>query len=239
MSTVPASPRAHALVVDDSAVVRGMVRSVLERGDFAVREAQDGREALRLLFAGGIDLVLLDVEMPGLNGWETLERMREVSDVPVCMLTGQDGELAKVRGLRAGADDYVAKPFGKLELLARAEALVRRVERTPSADRAVADRYEDALVAVDHQQRLVVVDGREVPVTPTEYALLSAFVRNAGQVLSADQLAELALGGDDQAAQVKLYVSRLRRKLAEALGADAPIETLRGFGYRYRPVAAA
>jgi DNA-binding response OmpR family regulator len=238
MRTSSPRARAHVLVVDDSSVVRGMVRTILERGGLDVREASDGREALRILFTGGIDLVLLDVEMPGLDGWQTLERLREVSEVPVCMLTGQDGELAKVRGLRAGADDYVAKPFGKLELLARVEALLRRSGVADDAG-GVVERYEDGVVSVDHHQRLVIVDGREVPVTPTEYALMSAFVRNAGQVLSPDQLAELALGGEDASAQVKLYVSRLRRKLAEALGDDAPIETLRGFGYRYRPAVAA
>ncbi len=116
----------RALVVDDDADVRGLVRALLERWGAIVREAADGREALRLLYEARPDVIVLDVAMPQLDGWQTLERIRYLSDVPVPMLTARDTELEKVRGLQAGADDYVTKPFGRQELLARVGVLLRR-----------------------------------------------------------------------------------------------------------------
>ena len=117
---------ASVLIVDDDADIRGLLREVLERASHTVIEAGDGREGLRLFHAEQPDLVILDVSMPGFDGWQTLERIRELSAVPVVMLSAQDHELAKVRGLRGGADDYVTKPFGPQELLARVEGLLRK-----------------------------------------------------------------------------------------------------------------
>jgi DNA-binding response OmpR family regulator len=113
------------LVVDDDTDIRALLRELLERRGFSVAEAADGRQALQELYGGRPDLVLLDVGMPGMDGWTTLERIRELSDVPVVMLTARSAELEKTRGLRAGADDYVTKPFGRQELLARIEGLPR------------------------------------------------------------------------------------------------------------------
>jgi DNA-binding response OmpR family regulator len=195
-----------------------------------VHEAPNGRDALRTFHAERPDLVILDVSMPELDGWQTLERIRELSDVPVLMLTAKAAEADRVRGLRGGADDYVAKPFAREELLARVEALLRRA--APRSEEAAV--YGDALLRVDFLQRTVTVRGEEVSLTPLEYSLLAAFVRHPNQVLGHDQLLELAWGGDDVSRdQVKLYVGYLRRKLG--VGEDAPIETVRGFGYRYRP----
>jgi DNA-binding response OmpR family regulator len=221
------------LIADDDADVRRLIAGLLERAGHGVVEASDGREALKLLYARRPCLVLLDVTMPGLDGWQVLERVREVSDVPVLMLTALGEELDRVRGLRAGADDYVAKPFGRQELLARVEALLRRARGV--AD--VPEAYRDELLEVDFAQRSVNVQRQPVSLTPGEFRLLSAFVRHAGQLLSRDQLLELAWGdafsrtGDE----VKLYVGYLRRKLGGPDGAGAAIETVRGFGYRYRP----
>jgi len=166
------------------------------------------------------------------DGYQTLERIRDLSDVPVLMLTARTQELEKVRGLSAGADDYVAKPFGRQELLARVQALLRR-----SGGKAeVIEAYADSVVQIDYAQRRVTVEGREVQLTPLEFKLLSAFVQNPNQVLSRDQLLELVWGdpygvsGD----QVKLYVGYLRKKLAPDAPESAPVETVRGFGYRYR-----
>jgi DNA-binding response OmpR family regulator len=171
--------------------------------------------------------------MPELDGWQTLERIRDLSDVPVAMLTARAAELEKVRGLKAGADDYVTKPFGRQELLARIEAMLRR-----SGGRSEKqETYADALLAVDFAQRSVAVNGTEVALTPLEFRLLAAFVRHPGQLLSHDQVLELVWGDSFGASrdQVKLYVGYLRRKL-EGAGADGNvIETVRGFGYRYRP----
>jgi DNA-binding response OmpR family regulator len=221
------------LVVDDDADIRGLVRELLERSGYDVLEAPDGNEGLKVFYAEQPDLVILDVSMPGLDGWEVLTRIRELSDVPVLMLTARAGELEKVRGLRGGADDYVTKPFGRQELLARVDAAMRRRRR----DEPEAERYADGFVTIDFPQRAVTAGGRPVSLTPLEFRLLTAFVRHPNQVLSHDQLLDLAWGdaGAAERDQVKLYVGYLRRKLGELDGAESPIETMRGFGYRYRP----
>ena len=221
------------LVVDDDADIRGLVRELLERRGFDVTEALDGRQALQELYGGRPDLVLLDVGMPEMDGWTTLERIRELSDVPVVMLTARSAELEKTRGLRAGADDYVTKPFGRQELLARIERLlVRTGGRTAPAEKA----YTDAFLSIDFVRREVTAQGRPVDLTPLEFKLLTAFVRHPNQVLSHTQLLELVWGeGDASREQVKLYVGYLRRKLCPDAPESAPIETRRGFGYAYRP----
>jgi DNA-binding response OmpR family regulator len=219
------------LVVDDDSDIRGLLRELLDRRGFAVTEARDGQEALRRFFEDRPDLVVLDVAMPGLDGWATLDRIRELSDVPVVMLTAKATELEKTRGLRAGADDYVTKPFGRQELLARVEGLLRRTGGRASEP----DVYSDAFLTIDFGQRMVTARGRPIDLTPLEFRMLTAFVRHPNQVLTHDQLLELAWG-DVHAArdQVKLYVGYLRRKLAPDEPDSVPIETRRGFGYSYR-----
>jgi DNA-binding response OmpR family regulator len=219
------------LVVDDDDDIRGLLRALLERAEHDVTEASDGRAGLRELYAGSPDLVILDVGMPGLDGWATLERIREVSDVPILMLTARDAELERVRGLKGGADDYVVKPFGRQELVARVDVLLRR-PRSGVAQ----DTYADARLSISFAQRAVHYDEREVALTRLEYRLLSAFVRHPNQVLSQDQIREL-VWGDTMATsrdEVKLYVGYLRRKLAPDAPGSTPIETVRGFGYRYK-----
>jgi DNA-binding response OmpR family regulator len=226
---------ARILVVDDEPDVRMLVRELLERAGAVVREAQDGRECLRVLYDARPDLIVLDVMMPGLDGWQTLERIRDMTDVPVLMLTARGGELEKVRGLQAGADDYVTKPFGRQELLARVGALLRRAKSAGSEPPA-REVLEDGLVRIDVANASVEVAGTPVALTPLEFRLLITFVRNPDQVLSRDQILELVWGDNAGVAgdQVKLYVGYLRRKLEAAAGAGgAPIETVRGFGYRW------
>ena len=227
--------RARILAVDDEGDIRELLRELLGRAGYDVDVADDGRAALRALFSARPDLVILDVNMPGLDGWQTLERIRDVSDVPVLMLTARTAELEKVRGLTRGADDYVTKPFGRQELLARVQALLRRA----SGHAESVETYADDVLSIDFAQRAVTVGERQVSLTPLEFKLLSAFVRHPNQVLSREQLLELVWGdafgvsGD----QVKLYVGYLRRKLNPESPEDAPVETVRGFGYRYRPTA--
>jgi DNA-binding response OmpR family regulator len=221
------------LVVDDDEDIRVLLRELLQRAGFEVHEESNGLAALRTFHAQRPDLILLDVAMPEMDGWQTLARIRELSDVPVLMLTAKDTEADRVRGLRGGADDYVTKPFAREELLARVDALLRRA--SPKTEQAGA--YVDGLVEVDFVQRTVSVQGREAALTPLEYNLLAAFVRHPNQVLGHDQLLELAWGGGGEISrdQVKLYVGYLRRKLGAE--GDVPIQTVRGFGYRYRPVS--
>jgi DNA-binding response OmpR family regulator len=225
----------RVLVIDDDPDIRGLVRTLLERAGASVTEAADGRSGLREFHALRPDLVVLDVQMPGLDGWEVLERIRDLSEVPVLMLTGRGAELERVRGLQGGADDYVVKPFGRQELVARVEALLRRSSR-PGRDEEPSS-YADGYLTIDYGQRHVTVGERPVQLTPLEFKLLSTFVRHPRQVLSRDQLLEhvwgdtFGVGGD----QVKLYVGYLRRKLDPDAPDSVPIETVRGFGYRYVP----
>jgi DNA-binding response OmpR family regulator len=223
---------ASVLVVDDDADVRTLVCELLARAGYTVSQAPDGREALRLLYDERPDLIVLDVSMPELDGWATLERIRELSSVPVVMLSALGAELEKVRALRGGADDYVTKPFGRQELLARVESVLRR-----SPSREVRATYADDLLEVDFSQRRVRANGVDVELTPLEFRLLTAFVDHPGQLLEHDQLLLLAWGGERGSSrdQVKLYVGYLRRKLGAAGVSPEVIESVRGYGYRYAP----
>ncbi len=226
---------ATVLVVDDDADIRGLVRTLLEREGTTVFEAADGREALREFHARSPDLVVLDVQLPELDGFQVLERIRDLADVPVLMLTARGQESDRVQGLQGGADDYVVKPFGRQELLARVQALLRRSRR--AAGTTEQDRYADGYLAVDFANARVTVGDRDVSLTPLEFKLLTCFVRNARQVLNRDQLLELVWGGiaDVASEQVKLYVGYLRRKLDPDAPDSVPIRTVRGFGYCYDP----
>jgi DNA-binding response OmpR family regulator len=226
--------KSRVLVVDDDPDIRRLLGELLRRAGHDVVEADNGRSGLRAFHANSPDLVLLDVSMPELDGWQTLERIRDLSDVPVLMLTARGDELERVRGLQAGADDYVVKPFGRQELLARVQAVLRRSSARPAE---TSESYADERVEIDFAQRAVRYGGRDVSLTPLEFKLLAAFVRHPRQVLSRDQLLDQVWGdsygvsGD----QVKLYVGYLRRKLDPDSPESVPIETVRGFGYRYRP----
>ena len=226
------APSRGVLVVDDDDDIRLLLEELLRGAGYAVKTAQDGRVALRVFHENPTDLVILDLSMPELDGFETLERLRDLSDVPVILLTARSGEIDKVRGFRAGADDYVVKPFGRQELLARIEALLRRAPQATHVQ-----HYEDGALSIDYARRFVLCRGLPVRLTPLEFRLLAAFVEHAGLVLSADQLVEHVWGHAAGVSrdQVKLYVSYLRRKLGEAPDGSQPIQTARGFGYRYVP----
>lgn len=215
------------LAIDDDEVIRDVLRELLERAGYDVRLAADGRAGLRAFHARPPDLVILDVMMPVLDGWQTLERIRDLSDVPVIMLTSRGGELERVRGLSGGSDDYIIKPFGRQELLARVEAILRRTRNVVHTDEV----YDDTVIEVGFAEWSVKLRGEAISLTPLEFRLLSAFVRHPDQVLSPDQLIGFVWNDPGRASsdQVKLYVSYLRRKIGSEL-----IETVRGFGYRYR-----
>jgi DNA-binding response OmpR family regulator len=224
----------RVLVVDDNDDICLLLEELLKGAGYSVETARDGRAALRAFHETPADLVVLDLSMPELDGFETLERLRDLSDAPVILLTARSSEIDKVRGFRAGADDYVVKPFGRQELLARIEALLRRAPEPKHLE-----RYDDGALSIDHGRRLVLCRGLPVQLTPLEFRLLVTLVEHAGQVLSADQLVEHVWGHAAGVSrdQVKLYVSYVRRKLAQAAAGFEPIETVRGFGYRYEPPA--
>ncbi len=220
------------LLIEDDPDIALAVGTVLGRAGFHIGTADDGRAGLRAFHDRRPGLVVLDIGLPGLDGWQVLERIRDMSDVPVLMLTAHGHEADKVRGLRSGADDYLTKPFGNQELLARVQALLRR-SRDQEPDPEV---YDDGRLQVRFASREVVADAAPVCLTPTEFRLLAALVRHAGQVLSPEQLLEqawndpLRIGPD----RVKFAILRLRKKLGWR-AADSPVQAVRGFGYRYLP----
>jgi DNA-binding response OmpR family regulator len=228
--------KARVLVIEDDADIALSVQTVLSRNGFDVASSADGRQGLRDFHAGRPDLVVLDIGLPSLDGWEVLERIRDMSDVPVLLLTARGHEGDKVRGLHGGADDYLTKPFGNSELAARVHALLRR----PRTQREQADVYDDGTVLMKFASHEVSVNGRAVDLTPTEFRLLAALVKHHGQTLSAEQLLELAWNDPFGVGpeRVKFGVMRLRRKLGQPASAALPIEAVRGFGYRYVPPAA-
>jgi DNA-binding response OmpR family regulator len=228
----------RVLVIEDDADIALGVMTVLDRNGFEVTTAAEGREGLRVFHSKRPDIVVLDVGLPEMDGWTVLERIRELSEVPVLMLTAHGQESDKVRGLRAGADDYLTKPFGTAEFIARLQALLRRATGGGGEQQA-AEIYDDGSVRVDFAAHEVMVDGALVELTATEFRLLAALIRHRGQVLSPVKLLDLVwsdpfgIGPD----RVKYSVMRLRRKLGATSGARSPIEAVRGFGYRYRTVA--
>jgi DNA-binding response OmpR family regulator len=226
----------RVLVIEDDPDIALSVKTVLTKSGFEVTSSSDGRDGLRAFHAARPDLVILDIGLPEMDGWTVLERIRDLSEVPVLILTAHSQEAEKVRGLRAGADDYLTKPFGNAEFVARVQALLRR----PQAADAAAEVYDDGSVQVNFGTHEVAVDGAPVELTATEYRLLAALIRHHGQVLSPVKLLDLAWSdpfgvGPDR---VKYSVMRLRRKLGTSADADADagpsIEAVRGFGYRYR-----
>ena len=225
--------KARILVVEDDQDTAASIQTVLSRAGFDVSGAAGGKLGLRAFHSVRPDLVILDIGLPDLDGWAVLERIRDLSDVPVLILTARGQESDKVRGLTGGADDYLTKPFGNHELAARAETLLRR----PRASQPPAAVYDDGSIRISFGSHEVSVDGAPVTLTPTEFRLLTAFVRNAGQTLTPEQLLELAWNdpwgvGPDR---VKFSIMRLRRKLGRGPGPRSSIEAIRGFGYRYQP----
>jgi DNA-binding response OmpR family regulator len=226
-----------ALLIDDSASERAVIASRLERKGYDVVTAADGREGLRSLYQAKPDVVLLDVMMPGVDGWTTLGHIRELTDVPVIMVTGRDSESERVRGLLAGADDYVVKPYSTPELIARIEAVLRRTRGSAEPP----EIWDDGDVRIDFAATEVRVRGEIVSLTPLEFRLLTTLTRHAGNVLSREQLLALVWGDEYGLSldQPKLYIGYLRRKIEPDPGQPELIETVRGFGYRYRKLRAA
>ena len=225
---------ASVLAIEDDADIRQLLQTLLRREGYAVIEAATARQGLRVFHQTRPDVVILDLGLPDLDGWQVLERIRDMSDAPVLVLTARSAELDKVRGLNAGADDYLTKPFSQVELLARLQAIRRR--RAPGP--VLQPGFDDGRVRIDFVHQQAYLDGRSVALTPTEYRLLGALVRHAGRILSPDQLIEMAWDEPSGLgpARVKYVVLRLRRKLGWDSD-DAPLQTVRGFGYRYDPLA--
>ena len=200
--------------------------------DAVVFTAHDGGEGLHSFYDHVPDVVLLDVGMPGMNGFEVLQEIRRVSDVPVIMLTAAGDEMDQVRGLELGADDYLVKPFSRIALMAHVKAVLRRAELPPPAE-ALPD-FETGDLTIHFQDHQVRLRGERVVLTPLEYKLLYHLVRNAGRLMPYQALLDRVWGPDTDATEhhVRVCVSKLRAKI-EPHGAPPSIVTERGLGYRF------
>jgi DNA-binding response OmpR family regulator len=222
------------LIVDDDPRIREAleVGLQLQWEDAHVLSAADGETGLELFFQEEPEVVLLDINMPRMNGFEVLKEIRRVSDVPVIMLTARDEDVDQVRGLELGADDYVPKPFSHPALMARIKAVLRRAEMPPPVQ-ALPD-FTAGDLAIHFQNQEVTVAGDPVKLTPVEYKLLYHLVRNAGHLMPHQALLDRVWGSDYEAGPeyLKVFVSRLRAKLRRPRGPEY-IETERGRGYRF------
>jgi two-component system alkaline phosphatase synthesis response regulator PhoP len=221
------------LVVDDEANIRELVTVYLTAAGFEVRQAVDGPSGLTSALVEPPDLVILDIMLPGIDGATVCRKLREVSQVPVIMLTARTGEIDRVALLESGADDYVTKPFSPPELVARARAVLRRTQPESAAADAVVGIGGLRITAAE---RRVTVDGVEIPLTAKEFDLLRAMASEPGVVFSRDRLLEHAWGFSDyvDARGVDVHIRHLREKLGDAADAPRFIETVRGVGYRIR-----
>lgn len=229
----PREPRHRILVVDDEPRMIRFIQMNLELEGYQVSQAGNGFEALNQLRDELPDLVILDVMMPDMDGFETLRLLREVSAVPVIMLTVKADEEDKVRGLELGADDYVTKPFSPKELSSRVKAVLRRTEMPAPVEKTVT-KIDDYL-QIDFERRVVIAGGHEVKLRPTEYRLLYHLVNNAGRIMTHEQLLSKAWGYEyrEESHYLRLYITYLRQKIEPDLANPRYILTERGVGYRF------
>ncbi|MEW6034818.1 MAG: response regulator transcription factor [Chloroflexota bacterium] len=228
-------PKEKVLVVDDEPAVNELLKDWLEGADYQVVTAFDGKEGFVQFFNHRPDLAIIDIMMPVMDGFELCQRIREVSQIPIIVLSGRGQEVDKVRGLHLGADDYLVKPIGGKELLARVAAALRRAKLPPAEPSAT---YSDGVVSLDFKQHEAYVRGERVSLTPTEFRLLAYLVQHRGQVVSPQQLWDSVWGWDAGSLDsVKWHISYLRKKVEEDPESPKLVITIRGVGYRYQPPA--
>ncbi|WAH36983.1 response regulator [Alicyclobacillus dauci] len=226
----------HILVVEDEEPIANILKFALERAEYKVTCAYDGHEALTMWRAHEPDLILLDVMLPGIDGFDVLRTVRSASVVPVIMLTAKDDEVDKVLGLELGADDYVTKPFSTRELLARVKANLRRIDLDEGADDRRRDKYVIRDLVIDLTQYEVTKAGTPVTLTHREFQLLAFLAARPGQVYTREQLVTEVWGmdyeGDERA--VDVTIRRLREKLESDPSQPEYVMTRRGVGYYVR-----
>ncbi|NCP16188.1 response regulator transcription factor [bacterium] len=221
------------LVVDDEERMVRFIRLNLEHDGFIVVEAFNGKQALQRLRDATPDLILLDIMMPDLDGFEVLQMIREINNVPVIMLTAKGEEDDRVRGLELGADDYITKPFSPRELVSRVKAVLRRTKGASGGMHGLIQ--VDNRLKIDFDRREIWLEGKIVKLRPTEYRLLFHLMQNAGWVISHDQLLAKVWGYEyrDEPHYVRLYINYLRQKLEKDPANPKYILTERGVGYRF------
>jgi DNA-binding response OmpR family regulator len=221
------------LAIDDDRATLRLLQEALVKAGFHVVTVSNGIDGLQELYARQPDLVILDVMMPRMDGWETLGRIRQISAVPVIMLTAKDSEGDKLRGFKLGVDDYVTKPFSFSELAARAKAIMGRAH--VNAAKPKNQRFASGDLVIDVDSHHVTKAGKAVPLTPTEFRLLQTLAENAGRVLTHQQLLDQVWGYDsaEDTGYIKRYIWYLRRKLEDDPEHPQHIITERGFGYSF------
>jgi two-component system KDP operon response regulator KdpE len=224
------------LVVDDDPVLLQVIETSLKQGQYEVTVALNGEDGLRLLSATKPHLVVLDIMMPNIDGWEMCSRIRKVSTIPIIMLTALGSQADIVRGLNVGADDYLVKPFHKDELLARVSAVLRRANMPPPSAKAPL-RFGDGELVIDPVDRQVILAGQHIELTPTEFDLLLFMAHRPGRILSTESIFENVWSYDSDAnlESVKWYMWRLRQKIEQKPSSPKYIVTERGVGYRFLP----
>jgi DNA-binding response OmpR family regulator len=219
------------LLVDDDQTLLSFLSEYLQNNEYTVLTASTGADALRLVYRERPDLVVLDVMMPGMDGWELTARLREMADLPIILLSAKTAEADKLRGFRLGVDDYVTKPFSFAELTARIQAVLAR---SLANQNAASPMYAAGNLTVDMDKRQVLRGKEMVPLTPTEFRLLQCLIQKRGQPVSESSLAQEVWGTYRQtdSAVVRRYIWLLRQKLEDDPAHPARILTVRGFGYR-------
>ena len=219
---------AHILIIEDDRAIARIEKDYLEMSGFSVTLAEDGETGCRTALSGQFDLILLDVMLPGMDGFTVLQTLRNRLDVPILLVTARTEDLDKIRGLGLGADDYIEKPFSPGVLVARIRANLNQYARLKQGGRS--QTLQAGNLSLDTRSRRVFLDGQEIPLKNKEYELLLFFMRNPGTVFDRETLYERVWGlealGDN--ATVAVHINRLREKLGEGL-----IQTVRGAGYRF------
>jgi DNA-binding response OmpR family regulator len=221
----------RVLLIDDDSTLLNLLGQFLREEHFEVFEAPNGTQGIRLAYQERPDLVLLDVMLPGMDGWETCARLREMSNVPIIMLTAKATEADKLRGFRLGVDDYVTKPFSFAELVARIQAVLARAE---TVSRKGPGEFVWGDITLDMERYRAMLNGRALDLTPTEFRLLEALVRRRGTVATEAELVQEVWGAyrQDDTALVRRYILMLRKKIETDPSNPVRILTVRGFGYR-------
>ncbi len=219
------------LLIDDDATLRELLAAQLHTAGYHVLEASDGSSGVRLAAEASPALIVLDVMMPGMSGWEVCERLRERSRVPIILLTAKGEEFDKLRGFRLGVDDYVTKPFSFAELVARVGAVINRAQLAPVS----TQHLTSGDLTIDFDQKHVTVAGHPIDLTPTEYRLLETLARHPQRTVPAETLLTEVWGPEyaGEVEHVKHYIWTLRSKIETDPGDPKHIVTERGFGYRF------
>ena len=225
------------LIIEDDPLQADVVRLLLEHNGFEAVLAAEGAEGLRKLYEVQPDMVILDLILPQMDGWAVCRRIREMSTVPIIIMTSRRSDEEKIKGLRLGADDYVVKPYNPQELVARVSSVLRRT-RLPPPSKGTVMRFNGGDLIIDPANLSVIVDGEQVELTPTEHSILLYLAEHPGQVVSIEDIFTNVWGFDTDVNvnNVKWYVWRLRQKLEGPAGEQRFIFTERGAGYRFTAV---